>query len=301
VPPSRRIVVAGLLGAAGAPLAACAVAGPARPVAAKAVAPAAEVVPPVISPLVVTPTPALTPSLSAVGGLTRDQVVARYGPLRPDAWSLDLPGMVTTVPGRGPTLALTFDACGGPGGSGYDAALIATLRRYAVPATLFLNGRWIAANRSVAAELAADPLFEIGNHGTRHMPLSTTGRSAYGIQGTHNVGEVYDEVAGNRATLSMLLGAPPRYFRPGTAYCDNLAVRIVEDMDETVVSFAVNGDAGATYPPARVTTALLTARPGSVVIAHMNHPTHGTAAGVAAALPRLLGRGVRFTHLTRTA
>jgi peptidoglycan/xylan/chitin deacetylase (PgdA/CDA1 family) len=205
--------------------------------------------------------------------------------------------MMTTVPEPGKVLALTFDACGGPGGSGYDGGLIDTLRRHSVPATLFLNARWIAANRPIAADLVADPLFEIGNHGTRHRPLSTSGRSAYGIPGTRNAGEVFDEVAGNQAELTTLLGAPPRYFRAGTAYCDDIAVRIVADLGETVVAFATNGDGGATFTPAEVTRALLTARPGAIVIGHMNHPGHGTARGVAAALPRLLDAGFRFTRL----
>jgi peptidoglycan/xylan/chitin deacetylase (PgdA/CDA1 family) len=227
--------------------------------------------------------------------------VARYGGLRPSAWGLQLPGMMTELPVKGKVLALTFDACGGPHGNDFDANLINALRRYSVKATLFLNERWIAANRPVVADLVGDPLFEIGNHGTRHRPLSTSGRSAYGIPGTRDAGEVFDEVTGNQAVLTELLGAPPRFFRPGTAYCDDVAVRIVGDLGETVVSFATNGDGGATFPPAVVTRTLLTARPGAVVIGHMNHPDHGTAAGVAAALPRLADNGFTFAHLTHSS
>lgn len=29
-----------------------------------------------------------------------------------------------------------------------------------------------------------DPLFAIGNHGTRHVPLSVTGRAMYGLKDT---------------------------------------------------------------------------------------------------------------------
>ncbi len=234
----------------------------------------------------------------AVPGLpSRAAIVARYGGLAPHGWGLRLPGTVGTLPSADKVLALTFDACGGPGGNGYDHGLVTTLRRYAVPATLFLNARWIDANRPVFAALAADPLFEIGNHGTRHRPLSTTGRSAYGIPGTRDCGEVFDEVAGNHAKLTALLGTPPRFFRPGTAFCDDVAVRIVGEFYETVVAFAVNGDGGATFTPAQVMSALLTAPAGAIVIGHLNHPGRGTARGVAAALPRLLGAGFRFVHL----
>jgi peptidoglycan/xylan/chitin deacetylase (PgdA/CDA1 family) len=195
-------------------------------------------------------------------------------------------------------VALTFDACGGPRGSGYDAGLITILRRRSVPATLFVNSRWVEANQQAFADLAADPLFEIGNHGTRHLPLSVSGRSAYGIAGTRDVGEVYDEVAGNRANLAQLLGKPPRYFRSGTAHYDEVAARVVADLGERAIGFDVNGDQGATLHPGQVERAMAAATAGSIVIGHFNHPEGGTARGTAAAVRRLTGSGVRFVHLS---
>jgi peptidoglycan/xylan/chitin deacetylase (PgdA/CDA1 family) len=179
-------------------------------------------------------------------------VIARYGRVRPTAWGINIPGAVSTLPATDRVIALTFDACGGPHGSGYDRALLNFLRRRRVPATLFLNSRWIDANIPAFRGLAADPLFEIANHGTRHRPLSVTGRSAYGIPGTRDAGEVFDEVAGNRDELGALLGRPPRFFRSGTAHHDDVAARIVADLGERVVGFDVNGDAGATFSPDQV-------------------------------------------------
>ena len=243
-----------------------------------------------------TPSPSPSPSMATT--LSRAEVVARYGDLTPHTWGFGGPGVVRSVPATGRAVALTFDACGGKGGSGYDQALIDFLRRNGVPATLFLNSRWIDANPAAFRLLAAEPLFEIGNHGTRHLPLSVTGRSAYGISGTRNAGEVYDEVAGNHARLTRLLGRPPRFFRSGTAYCDDIAERIVTDMGERVVTFSVNGDGGATFTPAQVTTTVTAAGPGDLVIGHMNHPEGGTAEGIAAAVPILLARGYRFVRLS---
>lgn len=40
------------------------------------------------------------------------------------------------------------------------------------------------------------------------------------------------------------------------------------------------------------------ALPGSIVIAHMNHPEGRTAVGIAAAVPELLAAGHTFTRLT---
>ena len=230
--------------------------------------------------------------------LTRAQAVARYGHLRPRTWGFGGPGVVRDLHTSRRVIALTFDACGGPGGSGYDQALIGFLRRREVPATLFLNSRWIDANPAAFGQLAAEPLFEIANHGTRHLPLSVTGRSAYGIPGTRNAGEVYDEVATNQAKLRRLLGVPPRLFRAGTAYCDDVAARIVTAMGDRLVSFSVNGDGGATFTPGQVRSTVAAAPGGSIVICHMNHPESGTAQGIAASVPYLLACGYRFARLS---
>ena len=222
----------------------------------------------------------------------------RYAGVAPTAWGLDVPGVVNTLATSDRAVALTFDACGGARGSGYDAALIDTLRATGTAATLFLNQRWILAHPEIAAELADDPLFEIANHGTLHLPLSVDGRSAYGIAGTAGPGEVYDEVVGNRRTLTEVTGVPPRFFRSGTAHYDDVAVQIARDLGETVLNFDVNGDAGATLGPQQVAAALSSAVPGSVVLCHMNQPSSGTAQGVAAGLPRLADAGFRFVRLS---
>ncbi|MER6301315.1 polysaccharide deacetylase family protein [Kitasatospora sp. NPDC001539] len=225
-------------------------------------------------------------------------MVQRYGGTAPGDWGLEVAGVITELPEGERAMALTFDACGGPGGNGYDADLIDFLRGSRVPATLFLNARWIDANPDVFEQLAADQLFEIGNHGTVHRPLSVTGRSAYGIAGTGDVGEVYDEVAGNARKLAELLGRPPRFFRSGTAHYDDVATRVVADLGEHIAGFTVNGDDGATLRAAEVRAEVASAPPGAIVIGHMNHPGGGTAPGFAAAVSDLLGAGRRFVRLS---
>jgi peptidoglycan/xylan/chitin deacetylase (PgdA/CDA1 family) len=161
---SRRAVLAAL--ATGA-LAGCGRAAPGR-----SAAPIRTVVPPA-SPLT-SPTTATAPP-SAVA-LSRAEVVARYGRLAPHTWGFGGPGVVRGLGTTRRVIALTFDACGGRGGSGYDEALITFLRRRDVPATLFLNSRWIDEHPAVFRQLRREPLFELANHGTRHRPLSVTGR-----------------------------------------------------------------------------------------------------------------------------
>ncbi|MFE7589427.1 polysaccharide deacetylase family protein [Kitasatospora sp. NPDC057512] len=310
---SRRAL---LMGVAGGALAGCrsrtAGTGPAsasasappsaEPSAAPSAAPSAtpsggptEAVAPTPAP---TPTPSPDPAKQPPRTATRAEAVERYGALAPGEWGLDVSGVITELPEGESAMALTFDACGGPGGSGYDADLIDALRAHGVPATLFLNARWIDANPDEFELLAADPLFEIGNHGTVHRPLSVTGRSAYGIAGTRGVGEVYDEVAGNAEKLAGLLGHPPRFFRSGTAHYDDVAARVVADLGQRVAGFTVNGDDGATLRSAEVRREVAAAPPGAIVIGHMNRPGGGTAPGVAAAVPGLLAAGRRFVRLS---
>jgi peptidoglycan/xylan/chitin deacetylase (PgdA/CDA1 family) len=167
-----------------------------------------------------------------------------------------------------------------------------------VPATLFVNARWIKANPQQFRQLAADPLFEIANHGTAHRPLSVTGRSAYGIAGTAGVAEAIAEVSTNQELIADLTGESPAFFRSGTAYYDDVAVRIVADLGLQVVNYDVLGDAGATYSAAQVTEAMMGSTPGSIILAHMNKPNSGTAEGAAAALPELARRGFRFVGLS---
>jgi peptidoglycan/xylan/chitin deacetylase (PgdA/CDA1 family) len=294
---SRRTVLAGL---AAAGLAGCGRAGGVAAGGGVISAPsasAAGIRPPRTTPPAA-PTPPTTTSPPAAPALTRAQVVARYGDLSPHTWGFGGPGVVRDLHTTRRVIALSFDACGGPGGSEYDQALIGFLRRQEAPATLFLNSRWIDANPAVFRQLASEPLFEIANHGTRHLPLSVTGRSAYGITGTRNAGEVYDEVARNQVKLTRLLGVPPRFFRAGTAYCDDVAARIVTAMADQLVSFSVNGDGGATFTPEQVRSTVAAAPGGSLVLCHMNHPSSGTAQGIAAAVPQLTAAGYRFVRLS---
>lgn len=127
-------------------------------------------------------------SSSAPSPLSREQVVAEYGTRQPAVWGIDVPGVTMSLPAGTEPVALTFDCCGGPGGDALDQALVQALRDTGTAATFFLAGRWVQANPRLTEQLAAEPLFEIANHGTAHLPLSVSGASAYGIGGTADAG-----------------------------------------------------------------------------------------------------------------
>jgi peptidoglycan/xylan/chitin deacetylase (PgdA/CDA1 family) len=233
----------------------------------------------------------------APAAATPAAVAARHAADQPQLWGMEMRGITSSFAANGKQMALTFDACGGTGNNDIDETLLNLLISQQFPATLFLNKRWIDANPERTAQLAANPLFELANHGVAHKPLSVSGQSAYGITGTGSPQEAVDEVWSNHERLTTLLGKPPRFFRAGTAHYDDVAVSIVNELGETPVGFSINADYGATANASAVQNSMSAAAPGAISLAHMHRPKSGTAAGMTAALPALRAAGFTFVHL----
>jgi len=216
---------------------------------------------------------------------------------RPSSWGIFLNGVLTRVPIEEKLAAITLDACDGRA-FGYDSELIDFLTKNGIPATLFISGLWIDAHKETFLTLALNPLFELGNHGARHKPLSTTGRKAYGIKGTVGIGSVYDEVEENARKIEGLTGRRPLFFRSGTAHYDDVAVRVVQALGYRIAGFCVNGDLGGTAVPSRVKRAILSMRGGDIILLHMNRPGSGTLSGLRQAVPLMKERGFIFVKLS---
>lgn len=297
--PRRRAVVRGLLTTAAlAGLGACA-SGPAASRAAAPTAPASAAPTAAISPSPAAPadSPAPAPSASPTPSVpSREEIVAEFTDRRPAWFDMVGEGIVSSTAAGG--VCLTLDACGGPGGSGADIDLVDMLISRQVPFTAFLNSRWVEANPDLTDRLAACPTVEIANHGTSHLPLSVTGASAYGIPGTADAGGVWDEIMGNQIALTERTGRAPRFFRPGTAHWDDVALAIAARLGLRAAGFSINGDGGATFPADTVEAEVRRAGPGDVVISHMNQPGAGTGAGYRAAVPAMLAEGAVFLTLS---
>jgi peptidoglycan/xylan/chitin deacetylase (PgdA/CDA1 family) len=248
--------------------------------------------------LVITASIALPSEIQPTLESLKQQITSLYSNRTPRQWGEQVSGVRTRLATEEKLIALTLDACGSAKGKGVDAALLEFLAQERVPATLFINARWIDANPALFMKLAANPLFEIGNHGLRHKPASVNGRSAYGISGTRGIGELVEEIELNARKIESITGVRPTLFRSGTAYYDELAVEISHSLKHEVAGYSVHGDAGATYTAAQVKAGLLKSVPGDIILCHMNHPEGGTAAGVIAAVPVLRARGFRFVRLS---
>jgi peptidoglycan/xylan/chitin deacetylase (PgdA/CDA1 family) len=214
-------------------------------------------------------------------------------------WGENITGVVTRFHTDKKEIALTFDACGGSlRSSQYDAGLIEFLSVNQIPATLFINARWIDSNPDLFMQLSRNPLFEIANHGTAHKPLSVEGKSAYGIHGTASAEEVIEEIEGNNKKIQKLTGKRPAFFRAGTAYYDEQAVAIAHTLGMEIGGFSILGDAGATFSAPKVAQQLISAHSGDIVICHMNHPEGGTREGVIEGVNTLLKEGYTFVRLS---
>ncbi len=212
---------------------------------------------------------------------------------------LDLsgPNPATSRPPTQSSVALTLDACGGA----YDAALVATLVRLQVPATVFVTERWLKRNPAGLRELLAHPqLFELQNHGARHQP-AIVGRKLYGMQGPDALAGVETEVQGGAQAVVRASGATPRWFRGAGARYDAESLALIRRLGYQVAGYSINADDGASASAATVAKRVRGAGPGDIILAHMNHPASGTAEGLAAALPQLLQRGLVFVRLSQVA
>ncbi len=219
-----------------------------------------------------------------------------YRDFVPQQWSETTDRVKTRIETNDKILALTMDACGSKGDS-LDEDLIAFLTENKIPATVFITGRWIDKYPEKFQQLAQNPLIEIENHGQEHRPASLNGNSIYGIKGTAHAGELYDEVKKNADKIEKLIGRRPIFYRSGTAYYDEGATEMIESMGFQSIGFAILGDKGATYSAEEVEKAFLEAKPGDIIICHMNHPEKETGKGVMRVLPKLLEEGFKFVQL----
>ncbi|MCL1875020.1 MAG: polysaccharide deacetylase family protein [Synergistaceae bacterium] len=232
----------------------------------------------------------------------RDEIIQRFGNETPQKFGMHLDGVVDRIVSvdefSRKTIALTFDLCGGKAAK-IDEKLIKFLIQNEILATFFLSSSWIDARSGdvLVKEMISAPFFEIENHGTRHVPLSVIGRSAYRVRGTRSVEEVFDEVEINARKIKQLTGKEPLFFRSGAAHYDDVSVRIVNAMGYNIAGFSINGDEGATASARKVRKNILAAKGGEIVLCHANRPGSGTADGVIAAVNELKQRGFVFITL----
>jgi len=223
------------------------------------------------------------------------------------------PGGVTPVFERGSqraagsekTVALTFDADmtadQGPraaAGERFDnPALIASLRRLKVPATVFMTGRWAEEYPAQAKAIGNDPLFEIANHSYSHYAFTSP---CYGLPVVAKKAMRADVDRAFAAFRKAGARNVVPYFRfPGGCY-NEAALRTLAPAKVTAVQWdVVSGDAFATDADAVAEQVLAGVRPGSLVVMHCTRSAApATERAIRRIVPELRARGYRLVKVS---
>jgi peptidoglycan/xylan/chitin deacetylase (PgdA/CDA1 family) len=138
-------------------------------------------------------------------------------------------------------VALTLDACGGR----TDTRILSALVENRIPATIFATGIWLRRNPEAVAILKAHPgLFEVENHGARHVPAIDRPVSVYGIASAGSAQAVLQEVMGGAGAL-VKAGLPePRWFRGATAKYTPTSMAQIEALGFRIAGYSINADGG---------------------------------------------------------
>ncbi|MFD9460057.1 polysaccharide deacetylase family protein [Streptomyces sp. NPDC060027] len=220
------------------------------------------------------------------------------------------PAGLTPVFENGPrsrdrTVALTFDAdmtadqgARAAAGEHFDnPRLIATLREFKVPATVFMTGRWADEYPREARDIGQDPLFEIANHSYSHYAFT---KDCYGLPTVPEDRMRADVERAYAAFRTAGVRDAMPYFRfPGGCY-DQRSLRTLSAAGVTAVQWdVVSGDAFATDADAVARQVLDGVRSGSVVVMHCTRSAApATERALRTIVPELRHRGFRFVKVS---
>ncbi|WP_179294433.1 polysaccharide deacetylase family protein [Mesorhizobium sp. WSM3879] len=211
-----------------------------------------------------------------------------------NAGTLVEPTLHLKLQGGGGRVALTLDACGGK----TDTRILSALIENRIPATIFVTGIWLKRNAAAVGIMRAHPdLFELENHGGRHIPAVDTPRKIYGISSAGSPDAVQAEVELGAAALASAGGPPPKWFRGATAEYSPSAIAMIRKLGFKVAGFSVNGDGGSLLGAKETARRIAAAKDGDVIIAHINQPTHAAGEGVVQGLLALKQKGLTFVRL----
>jgi peptidoglycan/xylan/chitin deacetylase (PgdA/CDA1 family) len=196
-------------------------------------------------------------------------------------------------------IALTLDACSGQ----FDDDLIEYLIRKHIPATIFATKKWLDKNpRGVAVIKAHLDLFDVEDHGERHIPaVIGKDRKVYGIPGEPDLIHLRREVLAGAQAVEEAIGVAPRWYRGATGEYDEQSIKEIDKLGYKIAGFSVNADEGATAKKPAIEKRLAHVQAGDVIIAHMNKPGSDSAEGLAVGLDYLLQQGFVFVRLDQVA
>ena len=205
-------------------------------------------------------------------------------------------------------IALTFDLCESNGHSaGYDGRVIDYLRAEDVKATLFVSGKWFETHPERAAQLIADPDFEIGGHGFSHRDFSQASAATLHDE-IHLTEAAFLRARGRLIAKSCARNRPEiltlqdglTLMRFPYGWCNATALSAVAKAGQLAIQWdVVTGDPDPRLSAKHIARTILSqAHPGAIVIGHANGNGRNTAAALKIAIPRLKEQGYRFVTIS---
>jgi len=196
---------------------------------------------------------------------------------------------VSTTAAEEPGVAITFDACATKThGYGFDRGIFDVIKREGVPATIFVSGRWVESHPDAMAELVADPRIEFGDHSYDHPHMARLTQA-----------EIAAEIDQTEAALARF-GKRSVAFRPPFGEWNRRVLHVVQGKQLPAVLWdVVSGDPSAgTTAAGMIRTVLRGARPGSIIVFHINGRGAKTAEALPVIVRELRARGLKLVHLS---
>lgn len=197
--------------------------------------------------------------------------------------------LVTQGPTSRREVALTFDACQARSPAGFDKKIVDILCKKKVKATFFLGGAWAKAHPKESSALGTEPLFEIAQHSYFHPHYTALDKR----QALADMSRAQDAVI-------KTTGRTPRYFRPPYGEFNSDTLQCAKQLGLKVVLWSiVTGDPDKNVKATAIIKTVLTkARPGSIVVMHVNGRGWHTAEALPGLIDGLRAKGYRLVTVS---
>jgi peptidoglycan/xylan/chitin deacetylase (PgdA/CDA1 family) len=192
---------------------------------------------------------------------------------------------------REPVVALTFDACATKKqANGFDRQVFDILEREKIPVTIYLTGTWAEKHPSAVKKLAAPDWIEIGNHSYSHARLTLLQPE-----------RLRSQIRYTNRILERRFGRPVLSMRPPAGAWNQAVLRAANREGLPLVLWSVvSGDAGGHVPVDRMDHAVLRqAKPGSIIIFHINKRAPFTKKALPDIIAGLRAKGFRFVTVSQ--
>jgi len=187
-------------------------------------------------------------------------------------------------------LALTFDACQTHVPSGFDSRIVQVLQQTHTPATFCLGGRWMETHPAATRSLARCPYFELGNHSYIHPHMTRV-----------TPARMQSEISQTQDVMFRLTGHQGHLFRPPYGEYNPVVLQAAGRLGlQTLTWSVVTGDPDPHVTAPRIIRAVLDhARPGSIIIMHVNGRGWHSAQALPTLIPALRARGYTFVTVSQ--